>query len=301
MVRLYPFGHNLSVPEPAILISKNDPASKKGGSNPRKLPLHEFDRRGLGHFQIHEVGYVPLGMRWHYDRLCNSFWRFYYNGASGSHVEMEGRKIPLLPDQAMVIPENTLFNSRGAPGVPHLWIHFSPPLSARFAAERFTVPLDPALAATIAALQERLIGGRETRGERQQIFHACLAVIHSCFSRAPLRETPPLPAALSLIQETIEQSLAAPPSNQALARQAGMSVEGFSRWFKRHLGLSPARYVVQRRIREACRLLSLTDRSIEEVAETVGFANRHHFSRVFRRQTGRGPARFRRDHAASLP
>ncbi len=282
-------------------MSKTDFPPGRGGSNPRKLPLHEFDRRGAGHFQVHEAGYVPLGMRWHYDRLRTTFWRFYYNGAPGSHIEEGGRRVPLTPDQALVIPENTLFNSRGAPGVPHLWIHFSPPLAARFDAARFTVPLDPALAATVAALHERLLGGRETRGERQQIFHACLAVIHSCFSRVPLKEEPPLPAALGEIQEAIEQSLAAPHSNGTLARQAGMSVEGFSRWFKRHLGLSPARYVAARRIREACRLLSLTERSIEEVAEAVGFANRHHFSRVFRIQTGRGPARFRREHAASLP
>jgi len=283
-------------------MSKNDPSliSHKIATNPRKLPLHEFDRWGAGNFQIHEAGYVPLGMRWHYDRLCNPFWRFYYNSRAGSHIEEGGRRHALEPDQIMVIPENTSFNSRGGPGVPHLWVHFSPPLAARFAAARFTLPLSPALSALIKELQARMVGGRSLRTERQQIYHTCLALIHCCFSRAPLDREPPLPPALSAILETLERSLAVPQSNGTLAEQAHMSVEGFSRWFKRHLGVSPARYLAQRRVREACRLLSLTDRSIEAVAEAVGFANRHHFSRVFRENTGIPPAQFRRDHAAMV-
>jgi len=289
------------VSDPGSFISKKDPASKER-VNPRKLPLHEFDRWGVGNFQIHEVGYVPLGLRWHYDRLCNPFWRFYYNAKPGSYIEEGegGERHFLHPDEAMVIPENTLFNSRGAPGVPHLWIHFSPPLTARFVPARFTLPLNEALAATIRELQERFLGPRQTRGERQQVFHASLAVIHSCFARSPLAQEPPLPAALGLILESIERSLAVPQPNGRLAKQAGMSVEGFGRWFRRHLGETPARYVLRRRVREACRLLALTEQPIEAVAEAVGFANRHHFSRVFRQTVGRSPAAFRREHAASL-
>ena len=285
-------------------MSKNDspsvPEVNLPKVNPKKLPLHDLDRWGAGNFQLHEVGYVPLGLRWHYDRLCNPFWRFYYNSRSGSYIEEGGKRHPLEPDQAMVIPENTPFNSRGAPGVPHLWIHFSPPLTARFAAERFTLPLHPALKATVEELQVRFLGPRQTRAERQQIFHACLAVIHSCFSRSPLGQEPPLPTSLTLILETIERSLAAPHANGALAKQAGMSIEGFGRWFRRHLGVTPARYVIRRRVREACRLLALTEQSIEDVAEAVGFANRHHFSRVFRENVGRSPAQFRKEHAASV-
>jgi AraC-like DNA-binding protein len=33
---------------------------------------------------------------------------------------------------------------------------------------------------------------------------------------------------------------------------------------------------------------------LEQVADGVGFANRHHFSRVFKQYAGCGPAQFRR-------
>ena len=267
------------------------------GANPRKISLHEFDRWGLGNFQIHETGYLPLGIRWHYDGLCNPFWRLYYNAKEGGYIEENGKKHPLRPDGVTVIPENTSFNSRSGEGVPHLWIHFSPPLAARFKARRFTVSLNPALEALIHDLQGFLLGGRERYAERRQIFHAALALVHCCFSREPLAMEEPLPPLLGSITERIERSLAHPPSNPDLAKAAGMSVEGFGRWFKRHMGISPARYVAKRRVREACRLLSLTDGSIERIAEEGGFANRHHFSRIFRQYAGLSPAEFRRQYA----
>jgi len=272
-------------------MSNHDPGLEP--ANPRKLSLHEFDRWEMGNFQVHETGYLPRGIRWHYDQLRNPFWRFYYNSKAGSYIEEGGETHPLEPDAVMVIPENTSFNSRNGDGVPHLWIHFSPPLMARFSPSRFTVPLNEALAANIRQLQRCLLGGRSLRLERQRIFHSALALVHCCFSQAPLGMEPPLPPILGLILENIERSLVHPPSNRDLAQQAGMSVEGFGRWFKRYLGLSPARYVGRRRIREACRLLALTDRSIEVIAESIGFANRHHFSRVFRQHTGCAPAQFR--------
>ena len=73
-----------------------------------------------------------------------------------------------------------------------------------------------------------------------------------------------------------------------------MSVEAFIRWFKARTGRTPAAFVTERRVREACRRLAFGEESIEQVAEATGFANRHHFSRVFKQHAGCGPAEFRR-------
>ena len=104
-----------------------------------------------------------------------------------------------------------------------------------------------------------------------------------------------VPARLRQILGWIQHSLSGEITNERLAAQAGLSVEGFIRWFKAGTGRTPAAFVAERRIREACRRLTFSADTIEQVAEAVGFANRHHFSRVFQRQTGCGPARFRRD------
>ena len=262
----------------------------------RTVALNDFDLWGSSAFQLHECGLLADSANWHHNGLCSPYWRLYYNGKKGTHVEVEGRSIPLLPDQILIIPENTAFNARGRTGVSHLWIHFSPPVALRLVPEIRYVPLVTPLLENIMALHDLLKARADSEeSSKRPLFHACLAVLHSWFSGDPLPMRPPLPPALSRLLESIERSLPDALSNPVLAGQAGMSVEGFIRWFKEGTGTTPARYVARCRVREACHLLSLTERSIEEIAEATGFANRHHFSRVFLHYAGRSPAQFRRE------
>lgn len=58
--------------------------------------------------------------------------------------------------------------------------------------------------------------------------------------------------------------------------------------------MTPARYVVERRIAAATQELVFTQDSIERVAARLGFANRYHLTRVFTRRMGIPPAAYRR-------
>lgn len=264
----------------------------------RTVPLNDYGQWGSSNFQLHECGYLADAGGWNYDGLCSPFWRLYYNGTKGACVEVRGRRVALLPDQLFLIPENVGFNARGAAGVPHLWVHFSPPLTLNLVPDLLCVPLNAPLAANVAELRDLLLARVDLQESgRRRLFHAALAVLHCWFSGAALPMRPPLPPSLSLLLESIERSLPGDLANPVLAGQVRMSIEGFIRWFKEMMGTTPARYVARRRIREACRLLSFTERSIDEIAESVGFANRHHFSRVFLHYTERSPALFRREQS----
>jgi AraC-like DNA-binding protein len=282
------------VPGTGYLVPKNDLIRWHNPLTPRGVSLHDFDgwaRR----LEIHECGYLPRGCSWNFDAVCSPFWRLYCNGRAGSYVEIDGRRIALAPRRVMLIPANTTFHCRGIAGVPHLWIHFSLPATFRFVSPRACLPSHPALNANLNQVRRWFHEAKRhpTDVEKRKLFHACSALLHSCLARASLQEQR-VPPRLRAMLEWIESSLAAPLSNSILSRQAHMSVEGFLRWFRSHQGITPARYVARRRIEKACRLLTLTSQSIEEISEGVGFANRHHFTRVFRLYTGEGPARFRR-------
>ena len=67
----------------------------------------------------------------------------------------------------------------------------------------------------------------------------------------------------------------------------------FIRCFRDATGQTPARYVQDRRLRRAAEALVATDRSIDEIAERCGFANRYYFTRVFSQRMGVSPARYR--------
>jgi AraC family transcriptional regulator len=89
-------------------------------------------------------------------------------------------------------------------------------------------------------------------------------------------------------------------SLRELAGAAGLSRFHFGRVFKRHLGVSPARYVEQARIAQAKRLIVDARMSLASVAQAVGFADQSHFSRRFRVREGCTPAQFAREHARGI-
>lgn len=89
-------------------------------------------------------------------------------------------------------------------------------------------------------------------------------------------------------------------SLQELAGAAGLSRFHFSRVFKQHLGLSPARYVERARIEQAKILIVGAGMSLAHIAQAVGFADQSHFSRRFRFHEGRTPAQFAREQARGI-
>ena len=88
-----------------------------------------------------------------------------------------------------------------------------------------------------------------------------------------------------------------PESVAALAARRGLTRSHFSRMFKARTGLTPARFAAELRAREASRMLVLTNAPLKEIADALGFADVHHFSKVFRRFQHMSPARYRRSFA----
>ena len=92
----------------------------------------------------------------------------------------------------------------------------------------------------------------------------------------------------------IMQHLASPLRLADVAAVAGLSPEGFSRFFRRMTGRTFVAWVHEVRIGHACRLLAATEAPVLEVALASGFDNLSNFNRVFRRQRSCTPREFRR-------
>jgi methylphosphotriester-DNA--protein-cysteine methyltransferase len=67
------------------------------------------------------------------------------------------------------------------------------------------------------------------------------------------------------------------------------------RGFKTSLGISPHRWVLNRRIALAQRLIYSCAAPLSEVAVSCGFADQSHLTRVFMRKVGSSPATWRRN------
>jgi AraC-like DNA-binding protein len=92
----------------------------------------------------------------------------------------------------------------------------------------------------------------------------------------------------------IRESPAQAPAVADLAKEAGYSVDHFSRVFLKITGQRPQDYVINARIERSRQLLAESDLTIGGVAESVGFQDIFYFSRQFRQRTGQTPTEFRR-------
>lgn len=95
------------------------------------------------------------------------------------------------------------------------------------------------------------------------------------------------------VAEFIEDNLSRELGLSELAAVAQFSEFHFSRMFKRSTGLTPHRYVMERRIAQARNLLTHSPLSLHEISAMVGFSDQSHMTTVFKRLTGVTPGQFR--------
>lgn len=80
-----------------------------------------------------------------------------------------------------------------------------------------------------------------------------------------------------------------------IAEASGLSVSRLSTLVKAHLGVSPMQYLEAQRVDRAKSLLTLTNLSVKEIAQRVGFSSPFYFSHRFKAATGKSPRAFRGD------
>ena len=110
----------------------------------------------------------------------------------------------------------------------------------------------------------------------------------------PPEKSPSLdPRRLRRVLDYIEASLKADIRLEELATQACLSPFHFSRLFREATGLSPHRYVIDRRVQAARQELARNNLSLVEIALEFGFGSQANFTRVFRKATSLTPGQYR--------
>ena len=79
-----------------------------------------------------------------------------------------------------------------------------------------------------------------------------------------------------------------------LADMAGFSSSHFAALFKRHTGFAVGHYQTQLRMASARELLDTTNRSVEEIAHSVGYEDSYYFARQFKKVHGVPPSIYRK-------
>lgn len=105
----------------------------------------------------------------------------------------------------------------------------------------------------------------------------------------PVTDATSLEPLLAWAQAHLSHALDSP----SLARRAAMSVRTLHRHFVEQTGTTPGHWVTHARVRRSQVLLEKSRRSVEQIADEVGFGSATAFRVQFKRVVGTSPARYR--------
>ncbi len=138
-------------------------------------------------------------------------------------------------------------------------------------------------------------GSGVSETEASSIIHAILGNLVAPRSKAETRSEFQSQAVAEAV-DYIQSHLDAEISIEHLAAQVKMSPFYFSRLFKRNLQQSPHEYILTLRLDKAKYLLTSTNQTIAEIAQSVGFMSDTGFINAFKNRVGISPGKFRIYH-----
>jgi AraC family transcriptional regulator len=231
-------------------------------------------------------------------------------------VALDGRSHALAPhaDHLLLMPAGTHSRWIATSGAERL-LHFqiAPDWLEELAEEAGCpaaaahLPLLPDLAAPqLPWLLRRMEAALRRAGGVERLVAEQMAVlcaaellrVPAVVARQPRRPHAIAPWRLRAVLALIEDRLAEDLPLAALAAAAGLSRFHFARAFRAQVGMSPHRFVLQRRCERAKRLIVTGRLPLEEVGRACGFAHQAHFTTAFRRTIGTTPGRWRQERAS---
>lgn len=258
---------------------------------------------------------------WDCHDLAFPFWRIYWNKNDGGQLILNNSLYDMNPNQVYIIPPFTSFstcytkNHQFNDGVHvdgrhltlqddddawtknsllHLFIHFN--LGVPFDNVYpgiFTVDMTPSLLEKFEYLTKSL------KKENTYFYVTYTLRLQSLIKQVLSNIGPELFKTLNLDDRVltavryIENNINEKLNNEELAKKANMATNSFSRLFKDKMNITLHNFIVNRKISQACKLLLQTNKTIDEVSYTLSFADRHHFSRVFKKVTGITPSLYK--------
>lgn len=247
---------------------------------------------------ILDHGYFVGNQQWNQFNVVSPFARLYFMIADAGWLETDEGRIDLLPGQMYLIPPNTRVNLRTEQRIEKIYFH----VSCRYADTDildginrcYALPLpDSVLQPLLAAFQSGRLADLLT-------FKGLVYLALGSFIRDSLPDLSDRLALASQYQKLyahVEANLSAGLSAPAVCEALGLPYESMRRQFRRDNGITLHQYIHGRVIQQAAMQLLMTDRTIQEIAGSMGFQDEFYFSRLFKQKMAYSPREYRRINA----
>lgn len=294
-----------------------------------QIQPYRMGKNLLGHnFSLLHIDYVKLNQKWNYTNVISPYFRIYYiDEGEGSILSKQGR-IKLEPGYFYIVPSFTLCNLFCKVYLSQYFLHFfedSAEGISLFENNRKVIKV-PACDTDITNIK-RLLEINPRRGinrsdnpkeyEKQAYYKSyqqlnktvddsvyfetqgIILQLISRFldSRRFKSKTPdPIPSKILEAMRQIQVSLSEGLTVKHLAGKANLHQDYFSRLFLKYAGQRPLNYLHEKRIERAQYLIATTHLSHAEIAETIGFKNLSHFSKLFKKVTSITPGQYKKQN-----
>lgn len=127
----------------------------------------------------------------------------------------------------------------------------------------------------------------------QEILRLAMKVEEESMAAEPLHSTIHKADTAHLIEEKLQHLISGDGSISQAADELNLSRSQFTKVFKEIYGISPRQYLTETKLNRAKQMLVSTSKTVEDIADELGYHSVSHFSRQFRRGTGLSPNQFR--------
>ena len=250
-----------------------------------------------------EAGLFYARQKFSTARTSKESFLLFYTLRGAGQIRQGGSCVTLGPGEALLLNCRTAQSYGTAPGQEcwhHYWIHLD---------GAGVMAMEPLLSPDKKLFPVSLVGGRmqklfeiilsqmelgtvDSMVQTGLSLHEMLALCtQSLFAQ---KETDTNRRVIFQAAETLRQNYRQELSIQDLLMNAHMSKSYFLRLFRRYMGTTPYNYLINFRITQAKELLVLTDRSVSEIAQEVGFGDASNFSTRFAKAAGQSPMQYRK-------
>lgn len=259
----------------------------------------------LKHLHICSIGYYPRAKDHYTYRKKGLHENFLFYCVDGhGWYEIDGQHFNVAANEFFILPQNVehSYGSSGNDPWSIYWIHFGgdslPELNRVQVVQKHFKPFYIKNNGDIIPLFTKIYKTLELGYSIDNLLFAnmCLSEFITLFvynsrhyEAASNDKIDCVDSAILYMQEHINDNI----SLNDLSKQYNYSVSRFSNLFKQKTGYAPIDYFVQMKMQKACQQLDFTNRSVKDIAFSMGFDDPYYFSKRFRTIIGMSPKKYR--------